>query len=389
MGQFSSALVQNNRLLPGIHGLRGIAALAVVLFHLIHVGGVSPPSLFEFIGRDFGYSVHLFFILSAFSLMYSTEPWINRPDWLANYFIKRFFRIAPLFYFMIACWIAADLFKVGTLKSPIEIILNLTFTFGFVPFSGFVWGGWSVGVEMIFYAVFPVVLLLIRTHRAAFIFLIISIIVSSAVRSALYLQDINAKPLPSYYWSYYSFASNMCFFSMGIYAYLLSQSYQAHARLLSVYVPIVAAVIIGGLVSSDLGPLLYSSARLDIVLWGIGLSALCAWQSHHPSVVIANDAFEYFGERSYSIYLLHPVVIFYLKEYLLKLYNLCFPIAGSYSFFICGAIIMIIILVAVECTYRLIEVPGINLGRKLIELRKRRAINNPLTLEINEHREAA
>ena len=389
MGNFSSTLVQNNRLLPGIHGLRGIAALAVVLFHLIHVGGVSPPNLFEFIGRDFGYSVHLFFILSAFSLMYSTEPWINRPDWLANYFIKRFFRIAPLFYFMIALWIAAGLFKVGVLKDPVEIILNLTFTFGFVPFSGFVWGGWSVGVEMIFYAVFPVVLLLIRTHRAALLLLIISIIVSSALRSALYLQDINAKPLPAYYWSYFSFASNMCFFSMGIYAYLFSQSYKEHPRLLNVYVPIAATVIIGGLLSSDLGALLYSSARLDIVLWGIGLSALCAWQSHQPSVVIASDALEYLGERSYSIYLLHPVIIFSLKGYLLKLYDLCVPIAGGYSFFICAAILMVVILVVVECSYRLIEVPGINLGRKLIELRKKQAINNPLTLEISEHREAA
>jgi hypothetical protein len=34
-------------------------------------------------------------------------------------------------------------------------------------------------------------------------------------------------------------------------------------------------------------------------------------------------------------------------------------------------------------------VPGINLGRRLIELRKRQAIKNPLALEVNEHREAA
>jgi peptidoglycan/LPS O-acetylase OafA/YrhL len=321
--------------------------------------------------------------------MHTTEPQIDKPDWLSRYFIKRLFRIAPLFYLMIAAWVAAGFFTASGLRNLSEIILNLTFVFGFVPFSGVVWGGWSVGVEMIFYAAFPVLLLLIRTHRAAFIFLIISIIVSSALRSALYLQDINAKPVPPYQWSYFSFASNMCFFSMGIYAYLLSQSYKEHARLLSVYAPIVATVIIGGLLSSDLGALLYNSARLDIVLWGIGLSALCAWQGHRPSLLIANDALEYLGERSYSIYLLHPVIIFFLKGYLLKVYNLCSPIAGSYSFFVCAAILFIVILVVVEFTYRLIEVPGINLGRRLIELRKRRATNNPLTLEVNEHREAA
>lgn len=60
MGQFNSTLVQDGRLLPGIHGLRGIAAIAVVFFHLVHVGGLNPPTSFQFIGRDFGYGVHLF-----------------------------------------------------------------------------------------------------------------------------------------------------------------------------------------------------------------------------------------------------------------------------------------------------------------------------------------
>jgi len=69
MGEFHSALVKKERLLPGILGLRGVAALAVMLYHLIHIGGINPPNVFEFIGRDFGYSVHLFFILSAYSLM--------------------------------------------------------------------------------------------------------------------------------------------------------------------------------------------------------------------------------------------------------------------------------------------------------------------------------
>jgi peptidoglycan/LPS O-acetylase OafA/YrhL len=59
--EFKSTIVQNDRLLPGIHGLRGIAALAVVLYHLIHIAGIKPPNIFGFIGRDFGFSVHLFF----------------------------------------------------------------------------------------------------------------------------------------------------------------------------------------------------------------------------------------------------------------------------------------------------------------------------------------
>lgn len=102
MQQIETVVVQKQeRLLPGIHGLRGTAALAVVLYHLVHVGSMKPPDVFGFIGRDFGYSVHLFFVLSAFSLMYSTQPTLGRPNWLAAYLTKRFFRIAPLFYCMV------------------------------------------------------------------------------------------------------------------------------------------------------------------------------------------------------------------------------------------------------------------------------------------------
>jgi len=135
--EFRSAIVQKKRLLSGIHGLRGLAAFAVVLYHLVHIGGIQTPAIFDFIKRDFGYSVHLFFILSAFSLMYSTEAKVNQPNWLTDYFIKRFFRIAPLFYFAIVYFIVFGLAD----KNFINIILNLTFTFGFNPPSGFVWGG--------------------------------------------------------------------------------------------------------------------------------------------------------------------------------------------------------------------------------------------------------
>jgi peptidoglycan/LPS O-acetylase OafA/YrhL len=94
---FNSAIVPKNQLLPGVHGLRGIAALAVVLYHLIWVGNIKPPAMFDFIGRDFGFSVHLFFIISAYSLMHSLKPKVGQPNWLTVFLSRDFFVLRHYF----------------------------------------------------------------------------------------------------------------------------------------------------------------------------------------------------------------------------------------------------------------------------------------------------
>lgn len=42
---------------------------------------------------------------------------------------------------MIVFWVVVGVVKGAGSKDPAEILLNLTFTFGFVPPSGIVWGG--------------------------------------------------------------------------------------------------------------------------------------------------------------------------------------------------------------------------------------------------------
>lgn len=362
---FKSEIVQKVRLLPAIHGLRGLAAIAVLLYHIVHLAGISPPDFFKFISRDFGYSVHLFFILSAFSLYHSTESRTNHPNWLPQYLIKRFFRIAPLFYCIVAFIIIRQALKASKHVADFDVILlNLTFTFGFVPFSGFVWGGWSVGIEMIFYAIFPVLILTIRTCRSALALLVMSIIVSYITRLGLHEQHIASIPQTQWNWSYFAFAPNICFFAMGILAYQISRHYK-ESILVSKVIPSLTIIIIGGLMFFGVGKYLYGDGRWDIVTWGFGLAGLCVWQSVFPSPFFANRIFEFLGERSFSIYLLHPIIIHYLKTPLASTYEILQPYFGSASYFVCVLPIIALVLVFAELTYRFVEVPGIRFGRKL------------------------
>jgi peptidoglycan/LPS O-acetylase OafA/YrhL len=74
---------------------------------------------------------------------------------------------------------------------------------------------------------------------------------------------------------------------------------------------------------------------------------------------------EYLGERSYSVYLLHPIVIVLLKNPIQNLYTALTPYFGTYAYFICVLATLGPLLLLAETTYQLIEVPGIAIGKKV------------------------
>jgi peptidoglycan/LPS O-acetylase OafA/YrhL len=358
-----SATVPLGRLLPGIHGLRGIAALAVVLYHLVHLAKISVPESFGFIASDFGKGVHLFFVLSAYSLMYSTEHAMHHQTWATEYFVKRFFRIAPLYYCLMAGMVLWPVIKSQTLAVSLQaLLLNLTFTFGFAPWSGIVWAGWTVGVEMLFYAVLPVLLLTIRTTSATLALAVISVFVTYAARSTLHVHYETSVSQYGYNWAYFSFAANLCFFAMGMYAFRLARQFDEASLMLRWFIPAFSVMLLGTLMLAEPGsPLMLWKG--EPILWGVGFAALCLWQSTRPSRWSANKVFEYLGERSYSVYLLHPVVLILLKNPIQGVYATLTPQLGAYAFFVCVPLVLVPLLVLTEATYRLIEVPGIEFGK--------------------------
>ncbi len=359
---FQSATIPNERLLPGIHGLRGIAALAVVLFHLVHVAHIPPP--FAFIASDFGKGVHLFFVLSAFSLMHSTVQTLNRPNWATEYFVKRFWRIAPLFY----CVLGATILFSPLIMShnwsvdPHALLMNLTFTFGFAPWTGIVMAGWTIGVEMLFYVILPVLLLTVRTSKGMLLLVVASILISYASNSTLYAHYELTVPQYRYNWAYFSFSTNLCYFALGMYAYRLSQEIAPSKSIARGIVSTFTVVSLGTLLLAGLG----GAWRGSLILWGIGFAALALWQGKWPSSFCANRFFEHVGERSYSVYLLHAPLIALLRHPIQAGYTALSPSMGHYAYFVCAALVVLPILALAELTYRMIEIPAIRYGQTII-----------------------
>ncbi|HEY7841666.1 MAG TPA: acyltransferase [Gammaproteobacteria bacterium] len=362
---FSSATIPQERLLPGIHGLRGLAALAIVLYHVVHVGGVAVPAEFTFISSEFAKAVQLFFVLSAYSLMHSTTGAMQRQGWVSEYVVKRYFRIAPLYYAVLILLIFRSVHLSGAVQyDPASILLNLTFLFGFAPWTGIVWAGWSVGVEMLFYAIFPVLLLTIRSSRATLVLVSISIVLSAAAFSQFSAHYAHTRTVYGYNWAHYSFVPNLCYFTMGVYAFRVAQDLDWRSVTARRSVLAFCTVLVGALVLSEVFVPL--EGPWEGFLWGTAFAGLSLWQGAMPSRVVANYALQFVGERSYSIYLLHPVVIHFARKPIHAVYDSLTPHMGAYAYFVTVAFVLAVLFCASEISYRFIEVPGITLGRRLI-----------------------
>lgn len=143
--------------------LRGVAILGVIAVHCHQ----QVPGLHWVFRGLFNYGqlgVQLFFVASALTLCLSMDS-RNEDSWW-NFYVRRFFRIAPLYYFAILLYFFwrtwTEWKKNGILDMPPGytargILENLFFVHGFDPsnFNHIVPGGWSIATEIAFYSVFP------------------------------------------------------------------------------------------------------------------------------------------------------------------------------------------------------------------------------------------
>src|SRR5262252_3212974 len=143
------------RRLAYLDGLRAIAALMVFLIHsgapALRAAGPIGNSIVDH-GK---YGVTVFFVVSAYSLCVSLRPAFDggRVSWAA-YFVRRFFRIAPLYYVVLAYVLLSGSVSIAHEHSSESVLLHVTFGNVFAPqFANDILSvEWSIAVEWVFYA---------------------------------------------------------------------------------------------------------------------------------------------------------------------------------------------------------------------------------------------
>lgn len=363
-----------------VDALRGLAAVYVAIFHMIYVptfADTGPeldvPHWAYAVARRGDTAVTLFFIISAFSLCHIMRARRAEPHEIHDFYIRRLFRIAPLFYVMIAVFLIRDRMVSGTPHEPWEIAKNALFIFNFFPGleQGIVPASWTIGVEMIFYAIFPLLFARLGGIAAAVALCFAALLAGVAfheVSAHLPVTDAIRAPFEQF-----SFFEHLPVFVFGMLCWLVFDRYISH----SPRPPAVgAALILGSLwayhawLHHGLEVLFPDTYYWQAIIYGallLGLGIL-------PSRIFINSATLFCGRISYSIYLLHPLVIFHLTPVYRRVYASGLPL--SVRFLICAAMTLGAVLSLAWATYRWIELPGMRLGKRVLAWRTQALLRN-------------
>jgi peptidoglycan/LPS O-acetylase OafA/YrhL len=355
-----------------IDSLRGFAALYVLAFHFSLITtpmAVAPRWLAPFTGFG-GSGVTLFFVVSAFTLCLSTDSRKRDESTpLLNYFIRRFFRIAPLFYVWIIAYIVRDIFVFNSIHSPAEIARSVFFVLNLFPGreQGFVWASWTIGVEMLFYVFFPVLFKCAGNLGKATALFLFSLLLRAVWRAALPHMIADLGLVETYY--NFSLLHHLPTFLFGIVVYRIFRLIDVDkAKLYGIGEMFVSAGIAGiwAIAYGLIGFGGFDGLTVEAAIYGLLLIGLAI----KSPVIIVNRISRFYGRISYSVYLSHATTLFLMSKVFAFIYAHVPYVTAAYLVSI--AIGLAVVTSISEFTYRFIETPGNALGKSLIQILQRR-----------------
>ena len=285
----------------GLDLIRGVCALAVCFYHVFLWTGVAD---LHTLGT---YGVYIFFVVSGASLYvgYAGRDF-NRGE-IKRFFLRRFFRLAPLYAGVVCLGVLLAAVLDGNLPSLWRFLLNVSLLFGFAApgASSLVTGGWSIGIEVVFYALFPLLLPLVRSRLWPLLLAV------AFVSQHAYIQSVlaTANDLPEAWTAYTQPLSFIFYFVSGLcLGRAIKQGQLPRSRWYWLPVALLLAPLFA--MPSDS----YKSVLLEPAGWTLSLMAVLVAVSSaglhlgRRGIAIA----EWMGGMSYGLYLIHPFVYGFL-----------------------------------------------------------------------------
>ncbi|WAJ69470.1 acyltransferase family protein [Catenovulum adriaticum] len=308
-----------NKHIKGIDGLRALAVIAVILYHLSS----------NFLPGGFT-GVDVFFVISGYvvaSSLYNRKP-SSTNEYFWDFYSRRFFRIYPaLLFCLVTCCIVVVLFIPQFFVSR---MINETALYAFFGVSNFSLAfnndsyfspstdfnpfvhTWSLGVEEQFYLIYPFVMYfwLKQKYKNAIYFLFAASFIATIYYSLTHTN-----------YAYYLLTSRLWELAAG--AILLKWHVSLTGKNNLIKVSSSASLYLGflfilcGTIFSNKGQFPFPWALLPVVGTGLVINALVLGKPHNLiSSLLASTSLQHLGKLSYSLYLWHwPIFSFFRWSY--------------------------------------------------------------------------
>lgn len=282
--------------------LRGVCALGIATYHFVSWNlGIQIESLG-------GFGVYTFFVLSALTMTvvhssdFTSEVTVEAA---MDFYLRRIARILPLLLVAAggALLFAAWQHDTSLLASLPSAILTGSGLFSLGP-SGLLSnavGAWSLGIELVFYMLFPIVVMFAQKMKLRDLLVVTGILVTSQQLYLLVLSGSDLAISEAGHWSYYiSPLTFSPFFALGIliaYIPIPSRWWNLPAAGLLLLVLFSYSSLVRGN--------LYEASIHYLILTAVcaGAVALAYRSPPVPRVLIAPAGF--LGNISYALYLTH------------------------------------------------------------------------------------
>ena len=321
--------------LINIQILRFVAAMAVVIYHT----GVEVSSVCQAVGQGCsypfwggGYGVALFFMISGFIMIVTSWNSFGSTAAVGEFLRRRLTRIVPLYWVVTTAAVIGVLVMPNMLSVPVLDGVYILASYVFWPVervNGLVRPiatlGWTLNIEMFFYAVFALSLLFARAR--GLVFIMASLVLFSLLHATgLFAADGMFAAVPLQFWSDPIILNFVLGMGIGI-AYMkgLRLGWAGAMALATLSLVTVAGETVLVPEAFWMQPEDEVLRRLSHTLPGILFFAGAALGPQINTASLAARIGTLIGDASYSLYLIHPFILRPLQKIWVKVIGDALP----------------------------------------------------------------
>jgi exopolysaccharide production protein ExoZ len=339
----------------GLDYLRGVCAILVMLYH-IRWEFYGPFPATDFLARMGIYAVAMFFVLSGISISISYSSRMASFRDAIVFFVRRFFRLSPLYTFLITVTLLIGLCESKYLGTAwgrprfIEMVANISMLFALMKQPYLLGGGWSLGAEVAYYLLYPLIAFAYIRSKHMFYGLLALLLIGSFGFGLSKLSS--SMSLDDQWGVYINPVTNLPLFVMGVYIGTVVRYVQSSRW-------IALALVVG-----VLGFVLYPSGANSIslvtdsnriVFCGFSTlvvlgSVVCPKMKLH----FLHLCLDWLASITYSVYLVHLIVLGFVVRT---------DVQGILGREVSFSLVIVLSLVVASALYKFIELPGQHIGR--------------------------